>query len=54
MLSIMQIKKTAADNASTEGQLLASELELLQRAKINDISRNLEEFNEWRRNKHHP
>ena len=54
VLSIMQIKKTAADNASTPDKLLASELELLQRAKINDISRNLEEFNEWRRNKHHP
>ena len=54
VLSITQIKKTAADNASTEGQLLASELELLQRAKINDISRNLEEFNDWRRSKHHP
>ena len=50
VLSIMQIKKTAADNASIEGHAWMHN----DPKKINDISRNLEEFNEWRRSKHHP
>jgi len=48
-LSIFQIKKTAADNASTKWQPI-----LKRPKKVNDISRNLEEFNDWRRSKHHP
>jgi hypothetical protein len=57
VLSIFQIKKTAADNASTEGHGLRDwEYSWMHHdpKKVNDISRNLEEFNEWRRNKHHP
>ena len=50
VLSIMQIKKTAADNASIEDHAWMHN----DPKKINDISRNLEEFNEWRRSKHHP
>lgn len=47
VLSIMQIKKTAADNARLRNIP----------KKVNNITRNkarLEEFNEWRRSKHHP
>ena len=57
VLSIMQIKKTAADNASTEGHGLRDwEYSWMHHdsKKVNDISQNLEEFNEWRRSKHHP
>ena len=57
VLSIFQIKKTAADNASTEGHGLRDwEYSWMHNdpKKVNDISRNLEEFNDWRRNKHHP
>ena len=65
VLSIMQIKKTAADNASTEGHGFRDtnnwdwEYSWMHSdsKKANDITRNkarLEEFNEWRRSKHHP
>ena len=50
VLSISQIKKTAADNASIEGHAWLRD----KPKKSNDITRNLEEFNEWRRSKHHP
>ena len=65
VLSIMQIKKTAADNASTEGHGFRDKNNWdwehswmhSDSKKANDITRNkarLEEFNEWRRSKHHP
>jgi hypothetical protein len=65
VLSIMQIKKTAADNASTEGHGFRNKNNWdwehswmhSDSKKANDITRNkarLEEFNEWRRSKHHP
>jgi hypothetical protein len=65
VLSITQIKKTAADNASTEGHGFRDtnnwdwEYSWMHSdsKKANDITRNkarLEEFNEWRRSKHHP
>ena len=70
VLSITQIKKTAADNASIEGHawlrdkprsteghgLRDWEYDWMHNdpKKVNDITRNIEEFNEWRRSKHHP
>ena len=53
VLSILQIKKAAADNASTEGHV-GSDWCIMSVTKINDITRNLEEFHQWRGNKHRP
>ena len=50
VLSILQIKKAAADNASIEDHAWMHN----DPKKINDITRNLEEFHQWRGNKHRP
>ena len=50
MLSILQIKKAAADSVSTEDHAWMHN----DPKKINDITRNLEEFHQWRGNKHRP